>query len=253
MSVARLEDLPLVTGRGNFAGDVSFQHQLHMRVVRSPCAHGHVKAIDVAEARALPGVIAVWTADDIADLPPIDFREGPNERLAPFRQPVLAKDYVRFAGEPLAAIFATDPYVAEDAADLINIEIGELDAVIDAAAQPSEFDGALTTEPTICRQSYGDVAVAFKDAAAIVELDLSVGRHSGVPLETRGAIGRYDAGRDVLELHGAAKVPHKNRESLARMLGRSPAGIHLYEGHVGGGFGVRGEIYPEDILVLVAR
>ena len=127
MSVARLEDLPLVTGRGNFAGDVSFQHQLHMRVVRSPCAHGHVKAIDVAEARALPGVIAVWTADDIADLPPIDFREGPNERLAPFRQPVLAKDYVRFAGEPLAAIFATDPYVAEDAADLINIEIDELD------------------------------------------------------------------------------------------------------------------------------
>ena len=181
MSVARLEDLPLVTGRGNFAGDVSFQHQLHMRVVRSPCAHGHVKAIDVAEARALPGVIAVWTADDIGDLPPIDFREGPNERLAPFRQPVLAKDYVRFAGEPLAAIFATDPYVAEDAADLINIEIDELDAVIDAAAQPSEFDGALTTEPTICRQSYGDVAVAFKDAAAIVELDLSVGRHSGVP------------------------------------------------------------------------
>jgi hypothetical protein len=97
-------------------------------------------------------------------------------------------------------------------------------AVIDAAAQPSEFDGALTTEPTICRQSYGDVAVAFKDAAAIVELDLSVGRHSGVPLETRGAIGRYDAARDVLELHGAAKVPHKNRETLARMLGRSTAG-----------------------------
>jgi len=252
MSVARLEDLPLVTGRGNFAGDVSFQHQLHMRVVRSPYAHGHVKIIDVAEARELPGVIAVWTADDIADLPPIDFREGPNEKLAPFRQPVLAKDYVRYAGEPLAAIFATDPYVAEDAADLINIEVDELDAVIDASAQPSEFDGALTTEPTICRQGYGDVAVAFKDAAAIVELDLSVGRHSGVPLETRGAVGRYDAGRDVLELHGAAKVPHKNRESLARMLGRSPAGIHLYEGHVGGGFGVRGEIYPEDLLVLVA-
>ena len=193
MSVDRLEDLPLVTGRGNFAGDVSFQHQLHMRVVRSPYAHGHVKTIDVAEARALPGVIAVWTADDIADLPPIDFREGPNEKLAPFRQPVLAKDYVRYAGEPLAAVFATDPYVAEDAADLINIEIDELDAVIDASAQPSEFDGALTTEPTICRQGYGDVAVAFKDAAAIVELDLSIGRHSGVPLETRGAIGRYDA------------------------------------------------------------
>jgi aerobic carbon-monoxide dehydrogenase large subunit len=83
-------------------------------------------------------------------------------------------------------------------------------------------------------------------------LDLAVGRHSGVPLETRGAIGRYDAARDVLELHGAAKVPHRNRELLAHMLGRSTAGIHLYEGHVGGGFGIRGEIYPEDILVLLA-
>jgi carbon-monoxide dehydrogenase large subunit/6-hydroxypseudooxynicotine dehydrogenase subunit gamma len=73
-----------------------------------------------------------------------------------------------------------------------------------------------------------------------------------VPLETRGAIGRYDAARDVLELHGAAKVPHKNRESLARVFGRSTAALHLFESHVGGGFGVRGEIYPEDILVLAA-
>jgi carbon-monoxide dehydrogenase large subunit len=251
-SVERLEDLPLVIGRGRFAGDVSFPHQLHMRMVRSSYAHGRLKAIDAAEARALPGVVAIWTADDIAELSPIDFREGPNEKLAPFRQPVLARDYVRYVGEPVAAVFASDPYVAEDAAELVTIDVDELDAVIDASLPASEFVAGLTTEPTVCRQGYGDVAAAFKNAATIVELDLSVGRHSGVPLETRGAIGRYDAARDVLELHGAAKVPHKNRESLARMLGRSTAGIHLYEGHVGGGFGVRGEIYPEDILVLVA-
>jgi aerobic carbon-monoxide dehydrogenase large subunit len=252
MSVERLEDLPLVTGRGCFAGDVSFPHQLHMRIVRSPSAHGRLKSIEAAAACALPGVVAVWTADDIADLPPIDFREGPNVKLAPFQQPVLAKDYVRYVGEPVAAVFATDPYVAEDASDLVNVGIDDLDVVVDAFAAPSQFLGALTTEPTICRQGYGDVTAVFKNATAVVELDLSIGRHSGVPLETRGAIGRYDAARDLLELHGAAKVPHKNRESLARMLGRSTAGIHLYEGHVGGGFGVRGEIYPEDILVLVA-
>jgi aerobic carbon-monoxide dehydrogenase large subunit len=251
-SVERLEDPPLVTGRGQFAGDVSFPHQLHMRVVRSPYAHGRLKTIEVAAARTVPGVIAVWTANDIAHIPPIDFREGPNEKLAPFRQPVLAKDYVRYAGEPVAAVFAIDPYVAEDAADLVSVHIDELEAVLDASAPPSEFAGALTTEATICRQGYGDVPAAFKKAAAVVELDLSVGRHSGVPLETRGAIGRYDAARDVLELHGAAKIPHRNRETLARLLGRSTAGIHLYEGHVGGGFGIRGEIYPEDILVLVA-
>jgi carbon-monoxide dehydrogenase large subunit len=252
VSVERLEDRPLVTGHGRFAGDVSFPHQLHMRVVRSGHAHGRLVSIDTRQARLLRGVVAVWTAADIADLPPIDFREGPNEKLAPFRQPVLARDHTRYVGEPVAAVFAMDPYVAEDAAELVGVIIDELTAVIDASLPPSEFAAGLTTEPTVCRQGYGNIAEAFKEAAAVVELDLSVGRHSGVPLETRGAIGRYDAARDILELHGAAKVPHKNRESLARMLGRSTGGIHLYEGHVGGGFGVRGEIYPEDILVLIA-
>ena len=82
VSVERLEDPPLVTGRGRFAGDVAFPHQLHMRMVRSPHAHGRIKQIDAAAARALPGVVAVWTAADIADLPPIEFREGPVARLA---------------------------------------------------------------------------------------------------------------------------------------------------------------------------
>ncbi len=106
--------------------------------------------------------------------------------------------------------------------------------------------------PSPCATAYGDLDAAFAKAAHIVELDLSIGRHSGVPLETRGAIARYDAARDVLELHGAAKVPHRNRDKLARMLGRSAASVHLYEGHVGGGFGIRGELYPEDVLVCAA-
>ena len=251
-SVPRLEDPPLVTGRGSFAGDISFPHQLHMRVVRSPCAHGRITAVVTGAARALGGVVAVWTAADVADLPPIDFRDGPNPRLAPFRQPVLAHETVRYVGEPVAAVFANDPYVAEDAAELVEIAVDERDAVLDAALPPAEFAPGLTTEPAVCRQGYGDPPAAFAAAARVVALDLSVGRHSGVPLETRGAIGRYDAARDVLELFGAAKVPHRNRESLARMLGRSTAALHLYESHVGGGFGVRGEIYPEDVLVLVA-
>ncbi len=252
VSVARLEDLPLVTGRGQFAGDISFARQLHMRVVRSAHAHGLLKSVDVAEAKALRGVVAVWTARDIEDLPPIDFREGPIEKLAPFRQPVLARDHVRYVGEPVAAIFATDPYIAEDAADLVTVEVDELPVTIDAAAPVADFADGLTTEPTICRQGYGDVDAVFRSATHVVEIDVAIGRHSGVPLETRGAIGRYDAACDILELHGAAKVPHRNRESLARMFGRSTAAVHCYEGQVGGGFGVRGEIYPEDILVLVA-
>jgi CO/xanthine dehydrogenase Mo-binding subunit len=102
------------------------------------------------------------------------------------------------------------------------------------------------------RNSYGDVDTAFAVAAHIIELDLSVGRHSGVPLETRGALARYDRTRDVLELYGAAKVPHRTRDNLARILGRAPESVHLKEGHTGGGFGIRGELYPEDVLVSAA-
>jgi aerobic carbon-monoxide dehydrogenase large subunit len=165
---------------------------------------------------------------------------------------VLATEYVRYVGEPVAAVFAQDAYVAEDAAEKIEVDIEELPPVLDASSAPAEFQPGFSTEATICKQGYGEVDATFRSASLVVECDLSVGRHAGVPLETRGAIGRYDAARDILELHGAAKVPHRNRESLARMLGRSTAGLHLYEAHVGGGFGIRGEVYPEDVLVLVA-
>ncbi|MDB5597188.1 MAG: xanthine dehydrogenase, molybdenum binding subunit apoprotein [Hyphomicrobiales bacterium] len=251
-SLTRVEDPPLVTGKGRFVADISFPHQLHMRIVRSSHAHARIVSISVDAALALPGVHAVWTAKDIPEIGPIDFREGKIEKLEPYRQPVLAVDMLRYVGEPVAAVFATDAYIAEDAADLVTIEVEELPVIIAADATPGEFAPGLSTEAAIVTQGFGDVETAFATAHAIVELDLTVGRHSGVPLETRGAIGRYDTARDVLELHGAAKVPHKNRESLARLFGRSTAALHLFEAHVGGGFGVRGEIYPEDILVLAA-
>jgi carbon-monoxide dehydrogenase large subunit len=251
-SVERLEDPPLVTGRGAFAGDINFPHQLNMRMVRSAHAHGRIVSIDANAARALPGVFAVWSAADIAEVPPIDFREGSIPALDPYRQPVLAKGRVRYVGDPVAAVFANDPYVAEDAADLVVVEIEELPPLLDAQSAPGDFSPGHNTEAAIVRQGYGDVDAVFRAAAHIVELELTIGRHSGVPLETRGAIGRYDASRDILELHGAAKVPHRIQELLSRMLGLPPSTIHVHESHVGGGFGIRGELYPEDVLVCVA-
>jgi carbon-monoxide dehydrogenase large subunit len=254
-SVPRLEDRPLLTGRGRFAADISFPGQWTMRMVRSAVAHGKIKTIDAAAALALPGVHAVWASADVAHIPPIPFRLTGLKQLEPYRQPVLAKEIVRYVGEPVAVIFAENAYLAEDAADLVEVSIEQMNITLLATEQPGvyEHDGAeLSTEASVLQKSYGDAEDAFRKAHAIVSLELSMGRHSGVPLETRGAIARYDEAHDVLELHGAAKVPHWNRDTLAQMLGRKRESVQLYEGHVGGGFGIRGEIYPEDVLVCAA-
>ena len=251
-SVPRLEDRPLLTGQGRFAADISFPGQWCMRVVRSPVAHGKIKSIDARAALKLPGVHAVWTAADVAHIPPIPFRLTGLKTLEPYRQPVLARETVRYVGEPVAVVFAADQYVAEDAAELVELAIEQLRATMLAAEEPGFYEHEFTTEAGIVRKAYGDVEAAFRNAHAVVALELSIGRHSGVPLETRGALARYDTARDVLEMHGAAKVPHWNRDTLAQMLGRKRESVQLYEGHVGGGFGIRGELYPEDVLVCAA-
>ncbi|MCH8096965.1 MAG: xanthine dehydrogenase family protein molybdopterin-binding subunit [Proteobacteria bacterium] len=252
-SVQRLEDPPLVTGQARFAADINFPNQLHMRMVRSSYAHGEIVSIDTSEAQAMPGVVAIWTAIDIADIGPVDFRaDRAAEALKPYRQPVLAKGRVRYVGDPVAAVFAEDPYLAEDAAEAVVIEIEELPVIVSADDPPGEFAAGHGTEAAVMHHGYGDIDAAFANADTVIELDLRTGRHSGVPMETRGAIGRYDAANDILELHGAAKVPHRNQETLVKMLGRDASRMHLHECHVGGGFGIRGELYPEDILVLLA-
>ncbi len=166
-SVERLEDPPLVTGRGEFAGDINFPHQLHMRIVRSAHAHGRIVSIDTSAARALPGVFAVWTAADVADVPPVDFREGSIPALDPYRQPVLANGMVRYVGEPVAAVFADDPYIAEDAADLVDHgDRGIAAGARRARRRRSSSRRGIDSEAAIIRQGYGDVDAVFRARAA---------------------------------------------------------------------------------------
>lgn len=250
--VTRLEDRPMVTGTGHYVGDLNLPGQLHARVVRSAHARGRIVEIDCGEARALPGVAAVWTAEDLGDLPPIPFRATSIKGLDPYCQPCLARGDVRYVGEPVAIVFAETPQIAEDAADLVFADVDEIAPYLDATQDPPDFEEGHGCEPVVIEKGYGDAGAAFAQAAHVIELDLEIGRHSGIPMETRGALAVWDAGRRRLDMYGATKRPHWNRDRLAEMFGMSPSEIALHEPHVGGGFGIRGELYPEDVLVCLA-
>jgi CO/xanthine dehydrogenase Mo-binding subunit len=248
----RIEDGPLLRGDGRFADDISFPGQIYMRVVRSPVAYGKIENIDTKDARNVPGVLHIWTGEDVAHIDPIPFRQVNLPGMERFRQHILAQDYVRYVGDPIALVFADDPYIAEDAANLVYADIQHLDPCLEASGAVAEFKPGIPSEAGVIEKGYGDLEAAFARAHRIVSLRLKTGRHSGIPLETRGAIGHYDAARDLIELYGATKAPHRNRTTIAGLIGQPLDRLHLHEGHVGGGFGVRGELYPEDVLVCLA-
>jgi carbon-monoxide dehydrogenase large subunit len=255
----RIEDPRLLTGRGLFVDDVDRPGQLHVRFVRANVAHGRIVSVDVRAAQESPGVAIVVTGADVANVPRIPVRISPDpEMLAPYLQPVLASGVVRYVGEPVAAVVAEDPYLAEDAAELVEIEYEELRAVLDSrsAGTPgaTELFPGHGNEVTEIVAGFGDVAAAFSAAAYVVAMDVEVARQTAVPIETRGLVAEWDQSAHSLEIWGATKVPHFNRRIIAAALGLEPASIWMHRSDAGGGFGVRGELYPEDVLVpLLAR
>lgn len=251
--VRRLEDDRLLRGLGHFVDDVDRTGQLWMRVLRATLAHARINNIWADRALDLEGVEAVYTAEDLAWVDPIPVRTRTEHDLDDYLQSVLASDRVRYVGEPIAVVLAEDPYLAEDAAELIEVDYEELPAALDPRSAVEEDAPRLreesANEAATLSMGYGDVEEAFRNAERVVETEVRVGRHSGVPLETRGLVAEYDAGSDHLTIWGATKVPHFNRRVLSQMLGMPLNRIGMKKSDAGGGFGVRGEFYPEDFLV----
>src|SRR5437867_10759674 len=253
-SVRRLEDRRLLMGRGTYAADFRLPGMLHGAVLRSSHAHARLGAVDARTALALPGVVAVITADDLGAVGRIPVRLGPRPSIVACLQPPLARDKVRYVGEPVAFVVATGRYLAEDALDVVGVDYHPLPAIADAR-RAVERDAPVLHEAiggnvvTTLETRRGDGTAALANAHTRVSERLAVQRHTGVPMETRGLTAQFDPGTGVLRLWGVAKVAHFNRQVLADLLDYPEHLIQFTELEVGGGFGVRGEFYPEDFLV----
>jgi carbon-monoxide dehydrogenase large subunit len=252
--VKRKEDPRMLTGRAAYVADLAFPGMLHAAVVRSPHAHAAILGVDAGRARALPGVALVVAAADVGHVPPIPIRLGPDPALTPFLQRPLAVERVRYAGEPVALVVAENRYLAEDAADLVQVYYAPLaplpgaEAAL-AAGAPVLHDRAATNAAATFEAVVGDPDRALAEAPLRIRERFAVQRHTGVPMETRGVIASLDPAAGMLTVWGPTKVPHFNRRVLAELLGRPVERIRFIEPGVGGGFGIRGEFYPEDFLI----
>ncbi|MEC9152578.1 MAG: xanthine dehydrogenase family protein molybdopterin-binding subunit [Pseudomonadota bacterium] len=253
----RVEDFRLLRGRGQFIADINREGQYHAVILRSPVAHGLLRKIGAASGLQLPGVHAVLTARDLGpDVPVIPLRLHPLPELALFCQPVLAYGKVRYVGEPLAVVIADSQAIAEDALDLIEIDIEELPAITDrvnaAAAETVLFEDHGSNESIQWYAERGDADAAFASADYVRRETFKVQRHAAMFLEPRGFVAEWDEAAMKLTVWGAAKVAFANRKILADAMDLLEDQIDMLEGDVGGGFGSRGEFYPEDFLIPFA-
>lgn len=249
----RVEDFRLLRGKGTFVDDLMFEDMLYLAILRSPVAHGRIDRLDLEKARALPGVVAALSAPDFAALPVIPVRLAPLPGVERFVQRAIAGDKVRFVGEPVAVVVATTPEIAEDALELIDLEISSLPAVTDwttaSAGRSLLFEEHGGNVAARYKVADGDVEKSFFSADYTRREMFRCHRHTALPMETRGLVATWDETKTCLRLWGSTKVLWYNRKSIAEALGLAPNQVELLATDVGGGFGVRGELYPEDFLV----
>jgi aerobic carbon-monoxide dehydrogenase large subunit len=258
--VLRLEDGALLRGSGRFVDDLRFPQTLETAFVRSPHAHAAIRRIDTAVARQLPGVHAVFTLADFAPMLtnerlPLQFRTDQlPANVAPF---VLARDEVAYVGEAVALVIAQSRAIAEDAAGLLEIDYEVLPAVSDCrdalrAGAPIAHRGKSSNLLIEFRQSYGDASAAFARAPHRARVPLKQHRGGAHSMEGRGAVAVYDANEDRLTLWSSTQLAHEVRAFLMRLLQRDENQIRVVAPDVGGGFGAKFVMYPEEVALALA-
>ncbi len=263
-SIPRREDQRLLRGQGQYIADFTLPGMLHVAFVRSSVAHARIRSVDLSRAAAAPGVHFVMSGLELAkEIPPVQDQQLPlpkkwrttvPHKIFDPRQPLLAWDKVRHVGEAVAVIVAENRYLAEDAVDLVSVDYEFLPPVVDPeaalardAAVLHEQNGTnLLAEFSVAK---GDVAGVFAKTGRSLKRRFYHHRYAGIPMECRGVAALHDARTDALTIWSSTQVVHWVRREVALTLGMSEARVRCVALDVGGGFGTKGHVYPEDLLL----
>lgn len=250
--VRRVEDAKYTTGTGRYLDDLVVPGMLHLRLVRSHIAHGRLKSVQLDDWEPAPDGTVLITG---ADCPDLAVRaDVPAETWQQSAQPPLAVDRVRFAGEPVAAVLHSDPYVVEDAAELVDTEIEELPPVLDLASALEGESGPLhegwsSNLFVKRRRTFGDLEAARSRSSRVVRRVFRNNRQAGVPLENRGCLAVPDPAGEGVTLWSSTQMPHMVRTVVADRLGLPESAVRVVAPDVGGGFGVKGHVFPDEVLI----
>ena len=253
-SINRVEDATLIRGQGTFVDDLRLPGMLYAAVLRSPHAHARIDAIDTSAALAAPGVVAILTGADtdgvLGDIAGIR-REGMGETPVP-AHPVLARDRVLYVGQPVAMVVAGDRYIARDALDAITVDYTPLTPLMDPRVSGEPGTTPLhehigTNVVMEAGAGAGDVERAFAEADTVVKGSFEVPRLVASPMECRGLVASYEPERDALTLWTSTQVPHRVKAYLNNLLPKPPKDVRVIAPDVGGGFGRKIEVWPEEV------
>jgi aerobic carbon-monoxide dehydrogenase large subunit len=250
----RLEDERLITGRGRYAGDIKLEGLLHLALARSPMPHARIDSIDTSAAKTMDGVVAVWTASDLPEVAPGLSDFGPTG-IIPHGRPILTTDEVNYAGDAFAIVVAETEYQAHDAAEAIVAELDPLPGVGDvmtatAEGAPKVHAGMESNIAQTSTTAYGDIKAAFAADSVTATVRLTTSRVLGIAMEPRTVTAAYDEGG--VKVWTSTQNVFGVRSTIASILGIPETKVRVLAEDVGGGFGAKGSVFPEEVLTALA-